>query len=259
MNNLAQQSSQSQVAAAIPAAAAGESAVHEAGALLGTGAVVVWNDVVDEGRRQFYQWHDKEHIPERLSIPGFRRGRRYRRSDGSPEWLTLYEADDLAVVTSPDYLARLNAPSPLTQSTLKFFRNTSRAVCRIVHSVGASTGGHIVALRLSVPHEHAGTFVGHMMRNGFPRAMASTGVVACHLFAADQAASFVDTAESKTRAFDVPSWVVLCEATTADAVNEGRLLIEADALGRIGVEVRPDSGAYSLEICRLATWSQTPA
>ena len=63
----------------------------------------------------------------------------------------MYEADDLAVLTSPEYLARLNAPTPATERTLKYFRNTSRAVCRIVHSVGSSTGGHMLAMRLDVP------------------------------------------------------------------------------------------------------------
>ena len=99
-------------------------------ALLGDGAVLVWNDVVSEGRDKFYEWHDKEHIPERLSIPGFRRGRRYVRSGHSPEWLTMYEAVDLNVVVSPAYLERLNAPTPATVDTLRYFRNTSRAVCR---------------------------------------------------------------------------------------------------------------------------------
>src|SRR5262245_43214728 len=111
----------------------------QADALMGSGAVLVWNDVAEEGRRQFYDWHDKEHIPERLAIPGFRRGRRYSRPNHSPEWFTMYEADDLAVVTSPKYLERLNAPTSATQETLKYFRNTSRAVCRVAGSMGTSS------------------------------------------------------------------------------------------------------------------------
>lgn len=124
-------------------------------ALLGEGAVLVWNDVVSAGREQFYEWHDKEHIPERLAIPGFRRGRRYVRPGHSPEWLTMYEAADLDVVVSPAYLERLNTPTPATVDTLRYFRNTSRAVCRIVHSVGSSSGGHVLALRLDVPAQQA--------------------------------------------------------------------------------------------------------
>ena len=89
---------------------------------MGQGAVLIWNDVADEGRDPFYEWHDKEHVPERLAIPGFRRGRRSTRPSHSPEWFTMYEADDLSVVTSPRYLARLNAPTPATRRTLQYFR-----------------------------------------------------------------------------------------------------------------------------------------
>jgi hypothetical protein len=45
-------------------------------ALMGHGAVAIWNDVAPEGLAEFYEWHHREHMPERVSIPGFLRGRR---------------------------------------------------------------------------------------------------------------------------------------------------------------------------------------
>jgi len=221
-------------------------------ALLGAGAVLVWNDVTDEGRARFYDWHDKEHIPERLAIPGFRRGRRYEKPGHSPEWLTMYEADDLGVVSSPQYLARLNAPTPRTRETLQYFRNTSRAVCRVVCSTGSSSGGHMLAMRLDVPAMHGDAMCAHLRATVFPEAMAHTGVVACHLYAADRVASYAHTAESRTREFDVPSWVLLVEATTLAAARKVQALVEGPALRGLGVTVRDDAAIYSLEICRLA-------
>jgi hypothetical protein len=221
-------------------------------ALKGEAAVLVWNDIADEGRSAFYEWHDKEHVPERLSIPGFRRGRRFARPLHSPEWLTMYEADDLAVLNSAAYLARLNAPTPATERTLKHFRNTSRAVCRIVHSRGSSTGGHMLALRLAVALEAAEPMREYLTGDAFPRAMALTGVVACHLYAADEGASYVRTAESSTRKFDVPSWVLLCEATLAEAAERARRLFDSADLRGLGVDVRSDAATYALEICREA-------
>jgi hypothetical protein len=53
--------------------------------LAGEGAVVIWHDIAPEGRAQFYAWHGREHMPERLGIPGFLRGRRYVALAGSPE------------------------------------------------------------------------------------------------------------------------------------------------------------------------------
>jgi hypothetical protein len=222
------------------------------GALLGSGAVVVWNDVAEQGRDQFYEWHDKEHIPERLAIPGFRRGRRYVRPGHSPQWLTLYEADDLGVMVSPQYLERLNAPTPATVETLRYFRNTSRAVCRIVHSVGSSSGGHVLAMRLDVAAAQGDALRDYLSDQVFPRALALTGVIACHLYSADQPASHLNTAESSTREFDVPSWVLLVEATTPGAAERARALVDESTLLRLGASVRKDAAIYALEICRLA-------
>ena len=219
-------------------------------ALKGEAAVLVWNDVAEEGRAEFYEWHDKEHVPERLSIPGFRRGRRFARARHSPEWLTMYEADDLAVLTSAAYLARLNAPTPSTQRTLRHFRNTARAVCRVVHSLGESNGGHMLALRLAVAAEAGDAMREYLAADAFPRAMASIGVVACHLYAADVEASYVRTAESSTREFDVPTWVLLCETTFAEAAERARRLFDGPALRSLGVDVRSDDATYGLEICR---------
>jgi hypothetical protein len=223
------------------------------GALLGVGAVLVWNDVAAPGREQFYQWHDKEHIPERLAIPGFRRGRRYVKPGHSPEWLTLYETDDLSVMVSPEYLRRLNSPTPGTVKTLQYFMNTSRAVCTVVHSVGTSSGGHMLALRLDVPAVNAEAMCDYLKADAFPRMVALTGVLACHLFSANQAASYLDTAESSTREFDVPSWVLLVEATIPKGAEDARALVTESTLLRFGAVVRDDAAIYALEICRLSS------
>jgi len=221
-------------------------------ALLGQALVLIWNDVAPEGREQFYDWHDKEHIPERLALPGFRRGRRFVRPGHSPEWLTVYEAADLRALVSPEYLARLNAPTSATVSTLRLFRNTSRAACRVVHSVGSSTGGHMLAMRLNVAAEHGEAMCRYLRDDAFPRAMARIGVLACHLCGADASASYVNTAESSTREFDVPSWIVLCETSTPAAAERARDVIDERKLERLGVEVRQDAAVYALEICRLS-------
>jgi hypothetical protein len=232
------------------------SAAQRPGALLGGGAVIVWNDVAAGGRALFYEWHDKEHIPERLAIPGFQRGRRFSCVGHSPEWLTLYEADSLDVLVSQAYLARLNAPTPATIETLRYFANTSRAVCRVVHSVGSSTGGHVLALRMDVDRSHGDAVSSYLGEVAFPKAMTMTGIVACHLCSSD-ASSFIDTAESRTRDFDVPSLVVLIEASTADAACRARLELDEARLHELGAGIRCGAAVYSLEISRLATPAET--
>ena len=37
----------------------------------------IGHDLLPDAKNDFYEWHNREHIPERLGIPGFNRGRRY--------------------------------------------------------------------------------------------------------------------------------------------------------------------------------------
>ena len=55
--------------------------------LAGQAVVAIWNGIAPEGRTEFYEWHNREHMPERVGIPGFRRGRRYIAKYGTPEYL----------------------------------------------------------------------------------------------------------------------------------------------------------------------------
>ncbi|WP_186028659.1 DUF4286 family protein [Burkholderia gladioli] len=216
-------------------------------AMLGQAAVLIWNDVLDSAESAFYAWHDKEHIPERLALPGFLRGRRYR-GDGEPAWLTVYEAEDLAVLTSPAYLARLNHPTPLTRATVQAFRNTARSICRVERSAGGSTGGH--ALTLHLP---AGLALD--VETLFARLLGMTGVLAAHLLTADEAASRIDTAESRQRAFVVPARVLMVEASTPAAAQAALdLLVEAAGVAggdAARVATAAGAGIYALEISRL--------
>ena len=164
----------------------------------------------------------------------------------------MYEAVDLSALVSPQYLARLNAPTPATTRTLEYFRNTSRAVCRVVHSAGSGSGGYMLAMRLTVDAAQGDAMCRYLGEDAFPRAMRRTAVVACHLYAADSDASHVNTAESSTRAFDVPAWVLLCEASTARAAESARHALDGQEFARLGVEVRSDATVYALEICRFS-------
>ena len=118
--------------------------------LLGQAVVAIWNDVAPEGRDQFYEWHNHEHMPERVGIPGFLRGRRYRAVEAAAEYFTLYEAENASVLTGPHYLKRLNDPTPATRIVIpNYFRNMVRGVCGVRFSVGVGIGGVIVTLRLA--------------------------------------------------------------------------------------------------------------
>ncbi|MEO9230416.1 MAG: hypothetical protein ABI216_15940 [Devosia sp.] len=115
------------------------------------GLLAIWNDIISGAETEFRQWHSGEHMPERMGVPGFRRGRRLFNADARPRWLTLYETESSAVLSSPAYLARLNAPSDWTQAVLPSFAATERMAAQVVGHEGRGHGGVVVAMRLWLP------------------------------------------------------------------------------------------------------------
>jgi hypothetical protein len=81
----------------------------------GAGALLmVMFEIDPDYDAEFNRWFDEEHLPERLSCPGFMRGRRYRAVEGEHRYLALYELESPAVLESAEYLA-MASPSAWTQ------------------------------------------------------------------------------------------------------------------------------------------------
>ena len=108
--------------------------------LIGNGALLIWGDVdrreVDEDALN--DWWTNEHLPERLSIPGFLRARRYCCNDGNgtilTKYLTLYEVSNLSVLTSGPYMKKLDNPTKGTRQHIPTLATMHRSACDIVHS-----------------------------------------------------------------------------------------------------------------------------
>jgi hypothetical protein len=108
--------------------------------LLGSAAMLLSFDVIADAVSEHDHWHTYEHLPERLSIPGFLRGTRWIAIDGAPRYLVLYEVESLDTLTSPAYLARLNAPSAWTSRMMPHYRGMNRGLCSVLKSVGLGIG-----------------------------------------------------------------------------------------------------------------------
>ena len=116
-----------------------------------TGMIVIWNDIKEEMRDEFVQWHSTEHLPERVSIPGFISGQRWYGEHASPQYLTTYVTQNTGVLTSDAYIQRLNDPTPWTLKTVAAFRHTCRAAGEVMWEYGSKKGygGHILAIRIT--------------------------------------------------------------------------------------------------------------
>ena len=100
--------------------------------LLGQGVLAIWNGISPEAEDDFVAWHVREYIPERVSLPGFLRGRRFVSIDGSPKYFNYYETTSVADLSSHAYLERLNAPTDWTRRVVGHFTDTSRTLCESI-------------------------------------------------------------------------------------------------------------------------------
>ncbi|MBI2881497.1 MAG: hypothetical protein HYY21_07895 [Candidatus Tectomicrobia bacterium] len=79
---------------------------------------------------EFHDWYDREHIPERLRVPGFLSAARYEAVGDGPRYLARYNLEDLSVLAHPDYVRLKQRPTDRTSRLLSavtlFTRYTGR-------------------------------------------------------------------------------------------------------------------------------------
>jgi len=217
--------------------------------LAGSAVLAIRNDIAPGGDAEFDHWHTTEHIPERVSVPGFLRGRRYNAIAGNPTYFTLYETDTVAVLQSPAYLARLNAPTPWTAKCIQLFRNNRRTACRTTVSLGAGMGGVLATLELGPLADGEDSLRAWLTSTALPAAAEHAGIVGAHLCEADVEMTIARTAEKKLldKPDELARWVVMVEGVGPEIV-EGtvRDLLDAEHLARHGAA--PD---ISLALYRL--------
>ena len=66
-------------------------------------------DVPSEVDREWNDWYSTIYVPNYEKVPGVIRGRRYRATDGTPAYLTLYEFEHPKVSESAEWKAQQNA------------------------------------------------------------------------------------------------------------------------------------------------------
>ena len=104
----------------------------------GAGLLAFFADVDEAYVPRYRQWHNCEHMPERVAIPGFLVGRRYNALHAARMFLMAYETRDLTVLESDPYLTLLNQPSPWTTESLGHFRQPLRNCYRRLCGFGTS-------------------------------------------------------------------------------------------------------------------------
>lgn len=180
--------------------------------MLGRAAMLLFFDIVPEAIAGHDDWHTHEHLPERLSIPGFLRGTRWvALRSGQPRYFVIYEVRDVDVLTSAPYLERLNNPTPWTQKVMPSYRAMTRGFCAVTASAGLGLGNTALVARFKPAGDPS------WLRELMPQLASRPGLGGCSLF--ESAAAPPMTREQRIRGADARvDWVLLATGYDAEAV-----------------------------------------
>jgi hypothetical protein len=157
-------------------------------------------DVLPEAIAEHDDWHTHEHLPERLSIPGFLRGTRWTALRGGPRYFVMYEVEGLATLASQPYLERLNKPSPWTSKMMPAYRGMTRGFCSVAGSFGFGIGHAGLLTRFKPAAGKEASLRQWLLEESLPQLPARRGIGSIHLFEAALAPAM--TAEQRIRGAD---------------------------------------------------------
>ena len=203
--------------------------------LLGKAAMLLSFDIDREAVAEHDEWHTHEHLPERLSIPGFLRGTRWVALQGRPRYLVLYEVESLDTLASAAYLERLNHPTPWTTRVMPHYRGMTRGLCSVMASAGFGMG-HVCLLARFQPAPGQETPLGDWLAQDVVAQLPRRpGIGSVHLLRGALTPQM--TNEQRIRGVDVGvDWALLATGYSQEA-------LEALARAELGNDRLADQGA----------------
>lgn len=223
-------------------------------AFAGSHWLIIWNDFGGADEGEYESWIVREHMNERMQVPGFLRGRRYV-GEGSPRYLNMYEVDGIESLVAGAYVASLNTPSAWTRKMMPGLTNFSRVVCGSVAVHGEGVPGHLASLR--VPLEKAGGAERTAALGAVLDSIAALPtVLGASIGLTIPAPSRIDTAEKRLRTGErdiaASEAVIAVEAASASALGQAMPEVEAIVGRQLGHPSAIGTYALSLLLDRAA-------
>lgn len=218
-------------------------------ALHGKGMLITFTEVKARDERDFNEWYNREHIDERINLPGFHRARRYIAVRGSPKYLATYECDSVDDLATPGYLHLLANQTPWSQAVMDRFTHFHRMTLRTQVDLTHGIGGAVACVRFAPNPRERKALVAWLQETALPRVIARPGLLGA--FAAE---NDVETANAplQEKSMDHPrveeaEWIVVLEGADAASVGTAaRMLFKPAALKHFGVTAVPTIGTYRL-------------
>ena len=187
--------------------------------LAGKGMLLTSMNVDAADEVEFNRWYDREHLEERVAIPGFLEARRYVAHQGNPKYLSLYSTETFEVLDSPAYRTALANQTAWSKANIARFKDMIRGVARITISCGTGRGAALGIIRLR-PAAGGEKQLRSALREQLDPAKLD-GIISMHLLENDPALSRPITDDPAAPNPGAGDWFVLIDATDVNAIPAG--------------------------------------
>ena len=189
--------------------------------LLGSAVLVNWGGIVEEKEIEYNEWHSKEHMPERISLPGFLRGLRavgIPGTDINHKYFMMYEAETKEVFTSRKYLERLNNPTEWTKAILSNYLSPSRTICSVISSKSIGLGGYLATIRF-LGEKIPNNVNLESLKSSTSKILKLNGITGMHVILGDRSYGQMNTEEKKYRSSQGLNDQIVSQAVIIEGLN----------------------------------------
>ena len=188
-------------------------------ALLGKGALLNWGGVLPKHDLDYNLWHSLEHMPERMSVKGFLRAFRcvgLKGTNDNDKYFMMYDVKNKDILSSKQYLNRLNNPTDWTSKILSKYVYPSRAICEVIKTKSLTNGlsGFFVTIRYLSQNNDIKNFY-----NISDEIMRQNGIFSIHCFQSDREISLIKTKEKVIRSFQGNKDEIIDYAVVIECLN----------------------------------------
>jgi len=195
--------------------------------IAGKGMLLTSMNIDPVHEAEFNRWYDREHLEERVAMPGFLEARRYVAQEGNPKYLSLYSTESIEVLGSPFYLTALANQTAWSKANIARFKDMIRGVSRITISRGIGRGAALGIIRLRPVAGGEDKLRGALRDQLDPSNI--DGIISMHLLENDPALSKPITDDPSAPNPGAGDWFVLIDGTDVDAVAPAAARVKDNA------------------------------
>ena len=190
-------------------------------ALYGKGMLMTFTETPAGVEEDFNEWYNREHVDERVWMPGFHRARRYVDSDGDAliKYFATYETEKVEDLADPAYMELLKDQSDWSKKVMATFHKFDRVTARITIDLSHGFGGACAFARFFPAPSVMDALRRHLEKDLLPSLVARPGMIGAVLAENDldvvnegRKAQGMAIPENET-----PQWIVLLEGQSSQA------------------------------------------